>query len=97
MQESSKKLRKTLTQRVRDWRLRNPEKNHAQRIVFVNLRNGKLKKLPCFCGKIKVEGHHEDYSKPLDVKWLCRKHHNEADAKRRENENKTTSKPTISK
>ena len=37
---------------------------------------GKITRLPCsVCGETKVEAHHEDYSKPKDVVWLCRKHH----------------------
>ncbi|MFC3331681.1 hypothetical protein ACFOEM_04310 [Paenalcaligenes hominis] len=27
------------------------------------------------CGKSKVDAHHDDYSKPLEVRWLCREHH----------------------
>ena len=30
----------------------------------------------CKCGE-KAEAHHEDYSNPLQVTWLCRKHHRE--------------------
>jgi hypothetical protein len=33
-------------------------------------------KEPCVaCDSEKSEMHHEDYSKPLEVWWLCRKHH----------------------
>ena len=39
------------------------------------LRRGKLEKSPCKCGNINVEAHHEDYSKPLEVIWLCRECH----------------------
>ena len=40
---------------------------------------GKLHKEPCQrCGQVdNVQAHHEDYSKPLDVVWLCPKHHGE--------------------
>ena len=43
------------------------------------LRSGKLQKQPCWvCGEPKSEGHHAHYDLPLDVVWLCRKHHREA-------------------
>ena len=55
---------------------RNPEKRKAQVISGNAIRSGKLIRQPCvFCGETKVQGHHEDYSKPLDVLWLCTKHH----------------------
>ena len=49
-------------------------------IVFANaVKDGKVIKTPCFiCGDINSEGHHPDYSRPLDVVWLCKKHHVEA-------------------
>ena len=48
----------------------------ANAMVSNAVRDGRLIKLPCqVCGKEKSEGHHEDYSKPLEVVWLCPRHH----------------------
>jgi uncharacterized protein YdaU (DUF1376 family) len=42
------------------------------------LARGDLVKQPCeLCGAPTVEMHHDDYSKPLEVRWLCRPHHND--------------------
>ena len=46
--------------------------------LFTNAatRLGIIVKQPCeVCGKLKVDAHHDDYSKPTEVRWLCRKHH----------------------
>jgi hypothetical protein len=58
-----------------------PERQNARIKLGNALRSGLLKKLPCLCcGESKVHGHHADYSRPLDVVWLCAKHHREAHA-----------------
>lgn len=62
-----------------------PEKRKAHIVFWNALKNGIIKKEPCKkCGNTEVEAHHEDYSKPLDVIWLCIKHHNERHVKLRE-------------
>jgi len=58
---------------------RNPVARKCTHAVNNAVRDGKLIKQPCeVCGSTtKVHGHHDDYSKPLDVRWLCPKHHAE--------------------
>lgn len=51
------------------------EKAMARAKLNYHVKCGKIKKQSCFCGEIKVDGHHSDYSKPLEVVWLCRLHH----------------------
>ena len=63
-----------------DKRLRaeQPEKTKSRRIYQRALKSGKLIRESCFyCGASKVEGHHDDYEKPLEVRWVCFKCHRE--------------------
>jgi len=75
----TKKDKEKLTLAVKNWREKNPEKVAAHRKVFVAKRNGTLKQEACFCGSTNTQAHHDDYSKPFQVRWLCKKHHASAD------------------
>lgn len=62
----------------RAWVERNRKKRSAQQAIQNAVRDGRAVKGPCEkCGSLDSEGHHEDYSKPLEVIWLCPKHHGE--------------------
>lgn len=66
------------------FRTRYPEKYAAHSQVNYAKRSGIVLPEPCLhCGDPNTEAHHEDYSKPLDVWWLCRTCHNKADNARR--------------
>lgn len=64
---------------LRDLKRLASDKRFARSQVGHALRRGELKKKPCHCGEMKVEAHHIDYSKPLKVVWVCKKHHVELD------------------
>jgi len=59
------------------WMLVNRERANAREVYRYALRTGKIQRGPCLvCGVTEgVEGHHTDYTKPLEVIWLCRPHH----------------------
>ncbi|MGD9564474.1 MAG: hypothetical protein AB7W44_19625 [Pyrinomonadaceae bacterium] len=58
------------------WVAKNERKRRAQIAVGNAIRSGKLDRQPCErCGSKRAHAHHEDYSKPLEVKWLCATHH----------------------
>lgn len=56
-------------------------KRRANNKIQTELRAGRLLKQPCeVCGSTEnIEAHHKDYSKPLEINWLCVTHHNEKD------------------
>lgn len=61
---------------VRSWQERNKEKISAEIKLNQAVLKGKIKKECCAkCGSATVHAHHPDYSKPLEVIWLCPKHH----------------------
>lgn len=54
------------------------EKKNVRNTLNNALNRGEVKKGVCeVCQEEKVEAHHPDYNKPLDVKWLCKIHHGE--------------------
>lgn len=50
---------------------------NARAAVYRAVKKGDLVRQPCEgCGATdNIDGHHEDYSRPLDVSWLCRRCH----------------------
>ena len=53
-----------------------PTPYRAREAVKRAVKSGKLIKQPCeLCGNEPTQAHHDDYAKPLDVRWLCVPHH----------------------
>ena len=63
---------------IRNYHSHFPNKVKAHRAVNDAIRYGKMKYQPCeCCGLLETRAHHDDYLKPLTVRWLCSKHHAE--------------------
>lgn len=73
------KNKKRIVSNTDKWKSENESEKVAARFAArYAVKTGKILKYPCeICGELKVEGHHKDYSKPLDVNWLCQLHHRE--------------------
>ena len=75
--------KKKLIRYQRKRRRKHPEKYYANNLVGYAIKAGKLLKGVCeVCKKKEVEAHHDDYYRPLEVRWLCRKHHLEVHNKK---------------
>jgi len=66
-------------EQVKAYRDKYPNKYKAHNIVNNAVRDGKLFPLPCeTCFNThNLHAHHDDYAKPLNVRWLCAKHHSQ--------------------
>lgn len=79
--KESEKKRNSKPERIKrigitskNWRKNNPEKEKAYSKLWNEIKRGRIqRKTICEeCGSNnKIHAHHEDYSKPLDVIWLC--------------------------
>ncbi len=66
-------------------RLIYPEKHSAMDKVKYSVKRGVLSQQPCeVCRCHNAQAHHDDYSKPLEVRWLCPLHHQELHSKMKE-------------
>lgn len=82
--------RETRERRDRLYFERRPETRKAHDAVKYALRTGRLRKGPCEregsdC-KGPVQAHHDDHFQPLAVRWLCQRHHRQAESRPRTNE-----------
>jgi hypothetical protein len=80
MRNSSPERKKRAVESFKKSNTKHPERETAKAKTSNAIRDGKLLRQPCLiCGE-KAEAHHPDYSRPLDVVWLCRPHHIQAHA-----------------
>ena len=71
--EHYRKKKKVFKERDRNY---SKNKGKAKSAVGLAIKKGKLTRQPCEkCGAEKTDAHHDDYAKPLEVRWLCRSHH----------------------
>lgn len=61
------------------WRAAHPKRVWAHKALHSGIRRGLVERQPCeVCGSEPTDAHHDDYDRPLTVRWLCRRHHKAA-------------------
>lgn len=58
-------------------------KIRCRELARESIKRGKITRLSCeICGDLSTHAHHEDYTKPFEIVWLCRNHHKQLHDKR---------------
>jgi hypothetical protein len=58
------------------YRKRHRDRDLAHKAVQTAIARGKLERGLCeVCGEPNAHAHHDDYSQRLNVRWLCKVHH----------------------
>lgn len=71
--------REALRKNKAAYRARHRERHLAHKAVQTAVARGKLVRGNCeVCGAASAHAHHEDYSRPLDVRWFCKTHHEQS-------------------
>ena len=90
--EKSKKIRKVMSKRyyssdkgklkiAEQSKRYNKLNGRCNKIIYNAIKENKILKGICMvCKEAKTDAHHENYNKPLEVLWLCRKHHKQLHA-----------------
>ncbi len=68
----------TIREKAAERRASERHKAIARTNLWKAVKRGEIVKGPCEIGEDclgQIEGHHDDYSKPLEVRWLCKRHH----------------------
>ncbi|MFC3167994.1 MULTISPECIES: hypothetical protein [Paracoccus] len=74
-QDTAQPMLKSETRQA-NWRRANLPKYNAHLAVQRALSSGALQRQSCeVCGAETVDAHHDRYDEPLNVRWLCRRHH----------------------
>jgi hypothetical protein len=72
---------------VKASRARHPDRQRARALLNAALKSGRVVRGPCYAAGPDcaggIEGHHDDYAKPREPTWTCRRHHRPLDRLRR--------------
>ena len=72
--------KKLMTKTVKAYRKKYPLRKIASNMLNNALRDGRIPSKPKICSMCNIKatriyGHHDDYYKPLEVKWVCQPCH----------------------